>query len=347
MAGGSARENGIALFMVLWVLILLSAIATEFCFAMRTEVNMVRNFKEQTTAYYIAVAGLNRAIKELVRNEASPEKKKLLPDGEEETGDTKERWRMNTDIPPVSFGDGAFKVHIGNEAGKINLNTASQSLLKMMLNGFDLDEQEKNVIVDSIMDWRDENDLHRMNGAENDYYQSLKEPYECKNGDFDTVEELMLVRGVTPEIFYGGLKSMASVFQDSGSRSKKSRRLSRKAAGTKICINAATASMLRSLPKMTEESVRLITDFRKEADFKSLGEVSTLLGADIYAAISPHITLDPSSYYEISSVGAVEGSPTRQAISMIVEINPASKTRFRIAQWNDRTAIPASAVAEP
>jgi general secretion pathway protein K len=56
-----AQEKGVALFMVLWVLILLSGIATEFCFAMRTEVNMVRNFKEQTEAYYIALAGLNRA----------------------------------------------------------------------------------------------------------------------------------------------------------------------------------------------------------------------------------------------------------------------------------------------
>ena len=72
------HEKGMALFMVLWVLILLSAIVTEFCFAMRTEVNMVRNFKEQTEAYYIALAGLNRAVTELIRNEFAPEKKKLL-----------------------------------------------------------------------------------------------------------------------------------------------------------------------------------------------------------------------------------------------------------------------------
>jgi general secretion pathway protein K len=97
----TAQEKGIALFMVLWVLILLSGIATEFCFAMRTEVNMVRNFKEQTEAYYIALAGLNRAIFELLRNESYPEKKKLLTDENEETAETASHWRMNTDIPPV------------------------------------------------------------------------------------------------------------------------------------------------------------------------------------------------------------------------------------------------------
>ena len=56
------NEKGIALFLVLWVLTLLSVIAGEFCFAMRTEVNMTRNFKGQTEAYYIALAGMNRAI---------------------------------------------------------------------------------------------------------------------------------------------------------------------------------------------------------------------------------------------------------------------------------------------
>jgi general secretion pathway protein K len=333
-------EQGIALFMVLWVLILLSAIATEFCFAMRTEVNMVRNFKEQTEAYYIALAGLNRAIYELLRNESSPEKKKLLPDENEETAEMTPRWRMNTDIPQVPFAGGQFKVRIGNEAGKININTADEPLLKMMLNGFEIEEQEKSIIVDSIMDWRDENDLHRMNGAENDYYQSLSRPYECKNGDFDAIEELLLVRGITPEIFYGGLKNMVTAFKDDGSKRGKVRRRSSKAGGSKICINAASRAMLLSLPQMTDELAQSIIDFRKEADFKSLGEVTTLLGADVYGAISRHITLTPSAYYEIEASGSIIDSRTRQGISATVEINRSIKNGYRIVQWNDRSALP-------
>ncbi|MBT3255918.1 MAG: hypothetical protein HN366_05575 [Deltaproteobacteria bacterium] len=330
-----AREKGIALFMVLWVLILLSAIATEFCFAMRTEINMVRNFKEQTEAYYIALAGLNRAIFELLRNESSPEKKKLLPDENEETAETASRWRMNTDIPPVPFAQGRFKVRIGNEAGKINLNTANESLLKMMLNGFELDELEKSIIVDSIMDWRDENDLHRMNGAENGYYQSLPEPYDCKNGDFDAIEELLMVRGITPGVFYGGLKNMVTAFKDEGSKRGKLRRRSSEASGSKICINAASTAMLLSLPQMTDDLAQSIIDFRKESDFKSLGEVSTLLGADVYGAISRHITLTPSSYYQILSMANITDSRTRQGVSAMVEVNRTIDKGYRVVQWND------------
>ena len=329
---GIKNEKGVALFMVLWVLILLSAIVTEFCFAMRTEINMVRNFKEQTEAYHIALAGINRVIDELVRNEFSPEKDKLLEGGDE----TAPRWRMNTDIPAVSFAQGSFKIKIKNEGGKIDLNTANERLLKLLLNGFDIEEQEKSIIVDSIMDWRDENDLHGMNGAENASYQSLPEPYKCKNGDFDSIEELLMVRGVTPELFYGGLDKMVTAFQDRGSKRGKVRRRRNKAGKSKICINAASKAMLLTLPQMTDDLAQSVLDFRKEADFKSLGEVSTLLGADVYQAISPYITLAPSPYYQIVSVGDITDSRTRQGVSAIVEINRSLDKGYRVVQWSDR-----------
>ena len=334
------QEKGIALFMVLWVLILLSGIATEFCFAMRTEVNMVRNFKEQTEAYYIALAGLNRAIFELLRNQSSPEKKTLLADEGEEADEKSSRWRMNTDIPPVLFAQGRFKVRIGNEAGKINLNTADEALLKLMLQGFDLEEQEKSVIVDSIMDWRDENDAHRMNGAENDYYQALQNPYECKNGDFDSVEELLLVRGITPDLFYGGLKNIVTAFKDSDSSRGKMRRRAKEGSGAKICINAAPKAVLLSLPQMTEDLAQSIIDFRKEADFKSMGEVSTLLGADVYGAISSYISLTASPYYQLFSIGEIADSRTRQALLVAVEVNSTTKKGYRVVQWNDHPPLP-------
>ena len=333
------REKGMALFMVLWVLILLSAIVTEFCFAMKTEVNMVRNFKEQTQAYFIALAGVNRAIGELIRNESVPRNNKVLGGDDERIEETAPIWRMNADIPPVPFAQGAFEVRIGNEAGKISLNSADESLLKMMLNGFDLEEQEKSIIVDSILDWRDENDLHRMNGAEDDYYHSLPKPYDCKNGDFDTKEELLMVKGVTPEIFHGSLDKMVTVFQDRGSKRGKVRWGASKVGGSKICINAASRAMLLSLPQMTDALVSLIMEFRKTADFKSIGEVSTLLGPEVYGAISRYITLDYSPYFQISSVGKMTDSQTRQKISAMVEINRSLKKGYRLVQWNDRAAL--------
>jgi len=333
MKGFIKGERGIALFLVLWVLTLLSVIVGEFCFAMRTEVNITRNFKEQTTAYYIALAGVNRAIGELIRNEVILQQIKKPKGEEEEEGQEgakeQDRWRINMDIPPVPYGHGQFEVKIGNERGKININEANEALLKIMLSGFDIEEQQKNIIVDSIMDWRDENNLHRLNGAEDDYYRSLPEPYECKDADFDSVQELLMVRGVTPEIFYGGLKDMVTVFNFGGLKGRKTRII------YKICINAASRKMLLALPSMTEALVDEIINYRKDADFKSLTEIATLVGSDVFRFIIPYITLEKSPFHSIVSVGKVEDNKIRRGVEAMVEIKRSLKKGFRIVQWRD------------
>lgn len=327
------RENGIALFLVLWVLTLLSVIVGEFCYAMRTEVNITRNFKEEIQAYYIAEAGLYFAVTEFIKAEKSPQK---APDMEEEE-EEKIRWRINADIPAIEFEQGWFKVNIGNESGKININKATPGLLKILLNGFDLEEEAGNIIVDSIMDWRDKDKLHRLNGAEDDYYNSLPEPYECKDGDFESLEELLLVRGVTPEIFHGGLKDMVIIFQDKDdtSRNKGRGRSKKKSNFNKININAANPRMLLALPLMTEDLVKEIIEYRKENDFKSLNELLTLLGPEVYGAIKSYITLKTSSYFTIQSFGMVDGSRVQQGVQAIVKIDKGIKKGYRLIQWFD------------
>ena len=53
------------------------------------------------------------------------------------------------------------------------------------------------------MDWIDENNFHHLNGAEDDYYKSLPDPYEAKDAPLDTIDELMWVKGITADFFYG------------------------------------------------------------------------------------------------------------------------------------------------
>jgi len=357
------NEEGIALFMVLWVLILLSVIVGEFCYAMRTEVNVTRNFKEQTEGYYISLGGLNKAISELVRNEFIPEQISSSKDNDsrgnpfaqsdrnekqdEEVEKDESRWRINMQIPPILLGQGHFEVIIGNESGKLNINEAGETLLKTMLENVDIEQREKEIIVDSILDWRDKNNLHRLNGAEDDYYRSLEEPYECKDADFDTVEELMMVKGVTPEIYLSRLKDMVTVSKTKGTSSKTKSTSSRKRTGyrktgaekNKININAASKAMLLSLPSMTEDLVQLIIDYRKEADFKSLTDISALLGSEVYNDISPYITLDLSPFYTITSVGKLNDSRIRRGIEIMVEIGRGFESGYRIVKWRDRVSF--------
>ena len=79
----------------------------------------------------------------------------------------------------------------------------SEGLLRKIIGNLGLEGETRDIVVDSILDWRDPDDFYRVNGAENEYYQSLKEPYNCKNGHLDSIEEFLLIRGITPDLFYG------------------------------------------------------------------------------------------------------------------------------------------------
>jgi DNA uptake protein ComE-like DNA-binding protein len=114
-----------------------------------------------------------------------------------------------TEYAAVHLGDGYFWVlrpsyddetlpvfGFTGESAKVNINTASADQL-MALPGMTDD------VANAIVDWRDEDSDASPNGAESDYYLSLPEPYMAKNADFETVEELLMVRGITRPMLYG------------------------------------------------------------------------------------------------------------------------------------------------
>ncbi len=345
MQSGYFNENGVALLLTIWVLALLSVIVGEFCHAMRTEVNITRNFKEKTEAYYIGKAGIMQAVVELIRIETTPpvivnvEETQPLPEEE------KIEWRINIPMQDIPFGAGAFSVKIENEAGKININKADQNLLRMMLNSFELDDNEKDIIVDSILDWRDKDDLRRMYGAEDEYYQSLAEPYHARNDDFESVEELLLVRGITPEIYNGRLKDIVSVYTEKDDirpfRSRRQRvgRNNNDLSYNKININYASQAMLLTLPQMTEELVREIINFRKEKDL-TMPDVLEIVGAGAYTELAPYITTSrdaKSPFFTIVSEGKSRlGGTITHHFEVTLKIDARSEKKYKILKWTDR-----------
>jgi general secretion pathway protein K len=193
--------GGVALILVVWVMIILVAIVGEFSYSMRTEINITRNFKEEAQTYQLALAGIESAKFEILSAEKPAdiyvnENGILLFNQDEEEPERKDE-----------LGNGTLKYDIVDEEGKLNINKASQDQLEYIFLDSGVDFTEVDEIVDSIIDWRDSNDLHMLNGAEEEYYRSLPEPYSCKDGPFDSVEELLLVKGMTPEIFYGSAGS--------------------------------------------------------------------------------------------------------------------------------------------
>ena len=213
-----ANQQGVALMMVLWVMLFLTIIVTEFAFSMRTEVNITRNFKEDVQSYYLARAGIALALAEIlnpkVKGDYAKDEQLIFKLEGEETGYLIEGQDAPALFPPrqdIPLGAGTVSYNIMDEEGKLNLNAlmagteAHRDILhRLLYEGAGIQMgTERDIIVDSILDWMDKDELHKLNGAEDDYYQSLNPPYDCKDGPFDTVDELVLVQGVTKQILYG------------------------------------------------------------------------------------------------------------------------------------------------
>ncbi len=116
-----------------------------------------------------------------------------------------------------------YRFGLVDEAGKINLNALLELDNGQGVVGFNVLMALPNMtddVANSILDWLDPDDTPRTDGAEDDYYSSLPNPYHCKNGPLDSLEELLLVKGVTPQLLYGNDRNRNGVLdpdEDDGS----------------------------------------------------------------------------------------------------------------------------------
>ncbi len=177
-------SGGVALIIVLWVLVILSMLVLSFAATVRVHTRASTNIGRRSTAYLSAVSGLERVMTELEGDVTGY-------DGLDEAWVYVDSHDDELLQPP-----NAYQVSVIDECSKLDINTASREAL-LALSGM-TDE-----LVDAIIDWRDENDEPEPLGAEDDHYQSLSPPYHCANRPFQTVEELLLVKGMIPELLYG------------------------------------------------------------------------------------------------------------------------------------------------
>jgi general secretion pathway protein K len=333
---GTLNSRGVALLMVLWVITILSVVVLEFCFAMRTEVNITRNYQEQLQLYAVAQGSVQRAIAELVlkHDPRIQQMRKAAQEGEI-PAESKE-WITDGREYLMTFEGAEAVVRVMGEAGKVNLNRVSDASLRKIMNALGLEGETRDMVVDSILDWRDPDDFTRVNGAENEYYQSLKEPYDCKNGPFDSVEELLLVRGVTPELYYGKKKKEGDGDQEERVALKDI--FSIYASGEQIDINSASLPVLRVVLGLPTEVCRLLIKALEEKGFESLQDLllrvpelspfrTEIQGRVLFGARNP--------YYTIEARGRSKEARSARGVRVVVKVDPRERDRYRIIQWLD------------
>jgi general secretion pathway protein K len=179
------KQRGIALILVLWLTILLAVIATAFAYSMRTETLAARNAVSLAQARGLADGAIMRVAFELMRPRTPTE-----------------TWQADGVVHYWDEGDAHVAANAIDESGKIDLNVASDALLKGLFQsagGLDADAAQR--IVDVIDDWKDADDLRRPNGAEAADYRAAGLSYKPANAPFENVAELQRVLGMTPALY--------------------------------------------------------------------------------------------------------------------------------------------------
>ena len=270
------NRRGIALLLVVSVTTILVATALEYNRRARFTLISTAAMRDGITLSQMAASGVHVAMAMLIKDKSESNTDSLL----EDWADTS---KINEILQEIPFESGEISVQISDEMGKIQANALvafpdknafnpdQLSLWDRFLNYMGDEEQlqddsEPTAITNSVKDWLDSGDddaTTGLSGAELEYYQSLEPPYAPKNGPLTDLNELMLIKGISPELFYGseekpGISQFMTVYGVAGSTDSFS-------YPGRININTAELPVLMALmPLESEELVEGLFEFRQE-----------------------------------------------------------------------------------
>ena len=192
-SGVRHRTDGTILIVTIWVVLVLAGLALVFARSIRVAVAVSANHVASLQAECISAGALEWVRAMLI---ASAEEQETVPD-ESESYEAQQVgeghfWVLRSNLE----SDREFEYGLTDEAGKINLNSASQEMLQR-LPGMTAE------LAASIIDWRDEDSDVTPGGAESEYYLLLSESYQCKNAPLETVDEILLIKGASETLLYG------------------------------------------------------------------------------------------------------------------------------------------------
>lgn len=187
----AGRRRGTVLIVVLWIVLVLAGLVLVFARSARVEVLAAANQVAALQAAAVARAALQYIISQVDGTDGDMTALEEMASEAIQVGDGY-FWLLR----PSASSDGSWSFGLVDEASKLNVNTAGREVLAR-LPGLTAE------IAASIVDWRDADNNLTEGGAESEYYLLLSPSYNCKNGPLETVEELLLIKGIDAELLYG------------------------------------------------------------------------------------------------------------------------------------------------
>ena len=237
LASRLRERRGVALMLSLVFIVLLAAIVVEFSFDAQVDASLAfsgdRQFQAETAARSAVAEGMALLASDLLQSiggtvgQTQTTTLTSVPPGEYDSYWDATPWAGGAPMKPMN--DAMMRTTIRDEYGKINLNALfsldpstgepvrNEWLIQALRTFFQLRDPELGYDpVDAIIDWVDfgDDDSEEPDGAEADYYEELEIPYPIKNGPMDDIEELLLIRGITPELYYGKPEDIEEAQED-------------------------------------------------------------------------------------------------------------------------------------
>jgi len=250
------NQSGMALVMTLLIISFLVALTLQVMMSADRQMTVAANSQERVRLDGMVLGGLNLVLAAL-----QADQKENHFDSEQDlwgTFDSEKLQELTEDIQ--------LEISVEDLSGKLSLSTLlgdSDShyraiWLRLLTSGrLAIKSQEQaESLLDALIDWIDEDDEENPMGAESGYYQGLESPYSCRNGNMLSEKEILLVRGMTPEIAYGdhSYKGLLAYIDVTGK-------------DVKINLNTASLPVLMALhPDMTAEVAQELIDYRENAN---------------------------------------------------------------------------------
>ena len=282
-----ARQNGIALVLVLWILILITVASGAYALMARMDRLEANTLLWGTRARLSAEAGITLAAVELRDND----------DFTRPVADGRPYYMM--------LDEAEIELRITDERGKLDINAAEENALFSLFVNNGMEPSDAELLAAAVLDWRDPDDLERVNGAELDTYLAEGLPVGPANRPFMMVNELLQVLGMPFEL-YRRIEPGITVYS--------------RAPMPDLAF--APAEALLAVPDLTEEEARAFVTERHQLDQQSLtglalpgGEAIMARGRGLTYSIEARATMPNGIWEQISATirlgGSQDGKPYR------------------------------------
>lgn len=306
------------------------------------QLRLASHLQDRLKVYYLAKAGIECATIKSEMDE-TPNYTSLNED-----------WSNSEDFfKEMPFGDGfitvSYKLDRGviddkvveeatlyglmDEGSRININKAPLQILKNMLeNVGEVETEEAADIANAIIDWRDIDIIVSPGGAEKGYYEGLEVPYSSKNDDFQILEELLLVKGMTSDIFLK-IADVITIYSEG-----------------KVNINTADWKTFYALGLSSELAERIAqfrrggdeidgteddNIFKTVAEIRNIGPLFTEESEEINSIVSANALTVKSNVFRINSTGSIKKGDRNLRTDITCVVKMLQNENPEILYWHE------------